>query len=50
LICNIHGHCHEGSALDKIGNVKIINPGSLMFGEFGELELKERADGSWQVS
>ena len=34
IVCNIHGHCHEGAFLDKKGNLRIINPGSLQFGEF----------------
>ena len=50
VLCNIHGHCHEGSFLDKVGNLRIINPGSLMFGEFGVIELIEAAGGRWHIS
>ena len=50
IICNLHGHCHEGAVLDKIKNIRIVNPGSLKHGEFGELKLRESADGNWRVS
>eukprot|EP00347_Sterkiella_histriomuscorum_P016604 403352551 len=50
IICNVHGHCHEGGSLDKIQNIKVINPGSLKHGEFGELKLQENADGTWRVA
>ena len=35
--------------MDKIKNLKIINPGSLKYGEFAELKLIENADGTWRV-
>ena len=35
--------------MDKIKNLKIINPGSLKYGEFAELKLKENADGTWKI-
>mmetsp|Transcript_24061 Transcript_24061/g.23687 ORF Transcript_24061/g.23687 Transcript_24061/m.23687 type:complete len:96 (+) Transcript_24061:307-594(+) len=50
VVCNIHGHCHEGSNVDKINKLRIINSGALMFGEFGEITLAENSDGKWRVS
>jgi len=46
----LHGHCHDGAAVDKIKNIRIVNPGSLKYGEFGELKLRESADGNWRVA
>ena len=49
VICNIHGHAHDGAVMDKIDNLKIINPGGLRFGEFAEMTMKENADGTWRI-
>ena len=40
IFANIHGHAHDGSPCDKITDgVRIINPGSLKYGEYAELVL-----------
>ena len=50
VVVNIHGHVHDGAPMDKVENVKICNPGSLKYGEFAEMVLRENADGTWKVS
>jgi len=49
VVCNVHGHCHEGSNVDKIHKVKIINSGAMKYGTFGEIFLSENEDGKWRV-
>jgi Icc-related predicted phosphoesterase len=40
IFANIHGHAHDGSPGDKITHgVRVINPGSLKYGEYAELVL-----------
>ena len=29
MIANVHGHVHEASGLSCVGNVRVVNPGSL---------------------
>ena len=49
FIANIHGHAHDGSPSDKITDkIRIINPGSLKFGEFAQLKLVKDEKG-WRV-
>ena len=55
IFLNIHGHVHDGSSSDKLtadGSVRVLNPGSLKFGEFAELILvKDFAkDDKWRIS
>jgi Icc-related predicted phosphoesterase len=52
IIANVHGHVHDGSPADKITDgVRILNPGSLKFGEFAELILRRDKDtGVWRVA
>jgi Icc-related predicted phosphoesterase len=49
IVANIHGHVHHGTPMDQIRNLRVINPGSLKYGEFAELRLKENADGTWRI-
>lgn len=50
VVVNVHGHAHDAAPMDKINNVRVVNPGSLRDGEFAELTLKENADGTWRVA
>ena len=53
LICNIHGHTHLGFGQGHIGNVRVINPGSLKGGaknhNFALLDLAQLKDQTWKV-
>ena len=53
IVCNIHGHSHDGSFIQNVWKPKdplpIINPGSLHQGEFGEITLKRTLQGKWKV-
>mmetsp|Transcript_13068 Transcript_13068/g.9470 ORF Transcript_13068/g.9470 Transcript_13068/m.9470 type:complete len:100 (-) Transcript_13068:35-334(-) len=50
VVCCIHGHCHDGSNVDKINDLRVINSGALKFGEFGEINITEGPDSLWRVS
>ena len=54
IVCNIHGHIHDGAFTVNIGTpeqpLTIINPGSLVQSEFGEMTLKLNTHGRWQVA
>ena len=50
IVANIHGHVHQGSPADSIMDLtKVFNPGSLKYGEFAELILKQ-VQGVWKVA
>jgi len=53
LICNIHGHTHLGVGTGWVGDVRVINPGSLKGGAFNHnfaiLELAQMTDQTWKV-
>jgi Predicted phosphoesterases, related to the Icc protein len=40
ILCNLHGHTHAGVGRTNSGQVQIINPGSLHWGDFGILYLE----------
>lgn len=44
----VTGHIHESVAVCKIGNTTVINPGALMEGRYGWLEVCKEG-GAWQV-
>jgi Icc-related predicted phosphoesterase len=47
VLINVHGHCHDGnfhSKLKKEANSIIVNPGSLKFGQYGEVLLVKLAN------
>lgn len=46
VIC---GHIHEGVGVDKIGNTTVMNPGSLVEGNYGWLTVEKSGDG-WIVT
>jgi Icc-related predicted phosphoesterase len=55
IVCNIHGHTHDGAFIQNIWKPKdplpVINPGSLSQGEFGEITLRKSIiSGKWKVS
>lgn len=55
IFLNIHGHVHDGSSIDKLtndGSVRVLNPGSLKYGEFAELFLVKDfvKDDRWRIS
>ena len=53
LICNIHGHTHLGVGQGFVGDVRVINPGSLKGGKFNHnfalLDLVQMKDTTWKV-
>ena len=51
FVANIHGHAHDGAPCDKItDNIRVLNPGSLKYGEFAQLTLaKDPSNGRWKV-
>ena len=53
IVCNVHGHSHDGSVIQNIYKpcepLPIINPGSLAQGEFGELIIRKTILGRWKV-
>ena len=54
VVCNIHGHTHDGSNYQNIYKPReplpTINPGSLTQGEFGQLVLtKGSKSNRWRV-
>jgi Icc-related predicted phosphoesterase len=56
FVGQVHGHAHDGTPADKItdGGVRVLNPGSLKFGEFAELFLERQdAEGNgshWKIA
>ena len=54
VVCNIHGHSHDGSFIQNIGQpcqvLPVINPGSLGQGEFAELKITKTQQGKWKVT
>ena len=54
MVCNIHGHTHEGAFAVNIGTpherMTVINPGSLVQSEFGEMTLRLNTHGKWEIS
>lgn len=44
----VTGHIHESVAMDKIGETTVINPGALLEGKYGWLEVS-KIDGKWKV-
>ena len=55
IVCNVHGHSHEGAFLQTFTKpfkspLPIINPGSVMSGHFGELFISKPKGGKWKVS
>ena len=53
LICSIHGHTHLGVGQANIGNIKVINPGSLKGSgdnhNFALLDLIQFKDLTWKI-
>jgi len=54
ILCNIHGHAHMGSVLDRVptseSKLQVINPGSLVEGQFCELTLKRDTNQKWIIA
>mmetsp|Transcript_5274 Transcript_5274/g.8164 ORF Transcript_5274/g.8164 Transcript_5274/m.8164 type:complete len:132 (+) Transcript_5274:463-858(+) len=54
VVCNIHGHAHDGAFYFNLNLPRqvlpVINPGAVTQGEFGEVELTRGAQGKWAVS
>lgn len=44
----VTGHIHESSAICKIGETTVINPGALFEGHYAWLEVS-KSDGKWKV-
>ena len=45
MVMNVHGHVHEAPGQDEVGNVPILNPGSLSEGRFSLVELRRGEGG-----
>jgi Icc-related predicted phosphoesterase len=54
VVCNIHGHCHEGAFTQNIHTpsdpLKIINPGALGQKEFGHILIERDMLNKWKVT
>lgn len=42
IILNVHGHVHDAPGIARLGNVPVVNPGSLAEGGFAVIELGRR--------
>ena len=50
ILANLHGHTHAGCGRTNIASTQIINPGSLMDGNFGMLKLyKDSNEKRWLI-
>ena len=51
IIANVHGHTHDAQGMGKVHNVKIFNPGALLYMRFGLLNLVKNveSDYKWKV-
>ena len=51
IVFNVHGHCHAGRMYDRIGDLHVFNPNSLVAGNFMEIVLKrEETSGKWKLN
>ncbi len=48
-VLTVTGHIHESAGMSKIGSTLVMNPGALMEGKYGWVELKEDG-GKWSVA
>mmetsp|Transcript_15823 Transcript_15823/g.61827 ORF Transcript_15823/g.61827 Transcript_15823/m.61827 type:complete len:281 (+) Transcript_15823:7-849(+) len=48
VVVNVHGHTHRASGMARVGKVPVVNPGALLFAQFGLLELVQK-DGRWAL-
>mgnify|MGYP000034602073 CR=1 FL=1 len=53
IVCDIHGHSHDGSFIQNIGKPRevlpVINPGSLGQNEFAEITIS-KINGKWKMT
>ena len=53
VVCDIHGHSHDGAFIQNLGKPRevlpVINPGSLGQGEFAEICIS-KVNGKWKVT
>ena len=50
ILLNIHGHTHKSIGLMNLFNYKIVNPGALRKGNFGEIILRiNKSINKWEV-
>ena len=50
ILLNIHGHTHKSIGLMSLFNTKIVNPGSLRKGKFGEIIIRKNENiNQWEV-
>lgn len=55
VLCNIHGHTHDGASIQNMWKpsepLNIINPGALSQGEFSEMTIKYVVgENRWKIS
>ena len=51
ILANIHGHTHDAQGMGKVHNVKVFNPGALLFKRFGLLSLVKNIESNyiWKI-
>ena len=49
ILAVVHGHVHNGALSSTIGSTTVINPGGLVYGYFGEMEIEQGLDGKWKI-
>eukprot|EP00828_Plagiopyla_frontata_P041148 TRINITY_DN5778_c0_g1_i8.p1 TRINITY_DN5778_c0_g1~~TRINITY_DN5778_c0_g1_i8.p1 ORF type:complete len:212 (+),score=19.76 TRINITY_DN5778_c0_g1_i8:261-896(+) len=50
ILCNVHGHTHNGRGMNKIHGIQILNPGPFKAGNFVIMKLmKEEILDLWQI-
>ena len=50
ILLNLHGHVHNGTGRANIAGIRVVNPGALLQGDFGILELvREDTGKKWSV-
>jgi len=50
IFLNIHGHTHDGTGMVKFTHYSVINPGSLLNGDFAIIKLKRNHINQWTLS
>jgi Icc-related predicted phosphoesterase len=50
VFLNVHGHSHDGIGMQSFSHFNVINPGSLLLGNFGIIKLKRDFRDEWVVA
>ena len=49
ILMSLHGHTHLSVGMSKVGNVSVVNPGSLRKGDYCEIKLKRDSKLKWLI-